>query len=488
MIPFFFSLIPLCLILFLLFGLRLSAWKAGLVGCVFTSSMALFTPFFEFTLHQLAMPIYQGSLTSLIVAYVIVFGIWLYHLLNEAKVIETMAKFISESTQDPIRQVLILTLAFSPLVESLSGFGIAMIVVAPILIALGVERMKAVLISLVSLCAVPWGTLGMGTVIGAQLGNLSVQTLGVGSALLSLPTFIYFALIILFLAGGWSALKSHFWEAFLAGSSMGVSVLLLNKYVSVELAGVFGSFMVMGVLLLFMNNRMELLKNRNIRRAFKPYLFLIVLLLLSRLIPDLKGFLLSHGVVIVEELQYSLPLLYSPGFFLFLTCLFTIGIYRMKQKSIFLTLQLTRKQASPVIFATLFFIILSEIMSEALMTQIIAEVTATFLGPLFLLVSPVIGGLGGFLTGSNTASNAMFIKLQVQAAQYIGISPELTAYAQNTASSHAIMASPSRVLLGATIAQIPELENELLKRITLIALGTLVVIILGLLFMYVVCP
>ncbi|MEJ8545512.1 L-lactate permease [Brevibacillus borstelensis] len=68
-----------------------------------------------------------------------------------------------------------------------------------------------------------------------------------------------------------------------------------------------------------------------------------------------------------------------------------------------------------------------------------------------VFVSPVIGGMGGFLTGSNTGSNVMFIKLQTQTAAQLGTSPELVAYGQNTASSHSMMDSPSRVLLGATM-------------------------------------
>src|SRR5690606_11842124 len=47
-------------------------------------------------------------------------------------------------------------------------------------------------------------------------------------------------------------------------------------------------------------------------------------------------------------------------------------------------------------------------------------------GSLFAAFSPVIGGLGTFLTGSVTSSGSLFGKLQVVTAEQIGINPVLT--------------------------------------------------------------
>lgn len=44
-------------------------------------------------------------------------------------------------------------------------------------------------------------------------------------------------------------------------------------------------------------------------------------------------------------------------------------------------------------------------------------------GAAFALLSPVLGWLGVVVTGSNTASNAMFGSLQVSAAQQAGLDP-----------------------------------------------------------------
>ncbi|PMB08973.1 hypothetical protein CEN49_08105, partial [Fischerella thermalis CCMEE 5273] len=59
------------------------------------------------------------------------------------------------------------------------------------------------------------------------------------------------------------------------------------------------------------------------------------------------------------------------------------------------------------------------------------------------------------------------------------LNPDLFAYAQNTGSSHLTMACPSRVVLAASICQIPEQENRLLRIVTGVGLGTLILLIIG---------
>ncbi|WP_334313774.1 L-lactate permease [Bacillus sp. BP-3] len=80
-----------------------------------------------------------------------------------------------------------------------------------------------------------------------------------------------------------------------------------------------------------------------------------------------------------------------------------------------------------------------------------------------ILVLPYIG----FLTGSNTASNTMFIKLQTQTAVQVGLSPVLLACIQNVSSSFMTMVNPSRIALSTSICQVSSKENEMQKQMTL---------------------
>jgi lactate permease len=75
----------------------------------------------------------------------------------------------------------------------------------------------------------------------------------------------------------------------------------------------------------------------------------------------------------------------------------------------------------------------------------------------------VLAALGGALTGSNAASNALFMPLQVEAARGLDVSQGLTAAVQNVAGSHASMLAPQRVVLAATATGLLGLEGAILR-------------------------
>ncbi|ACL18336.1 L-lactate permease [Desulfitobacterium hafniense DCB-2] len=481
---------PFLIILVLLFILRQSAVRAGISAYLLTLLIGLVIPRFQIERQEILHATVKAVLTSAIVAYVLLFGIFLYHIMNETGLIKRIASLISGSTQDPVRQVILLVVAFSPLVESVSGYGIAIIVVAPILVELGFSRFKAVLLSLLGLSAVPWGALATGTYIGANLAGIPFQRLGTDVAVLSIPTFFYFAVTAVYLAGGWQGVRAKWAELMLVAGSLAFSVWLFNAYVSIELAGVFASLVALGVEFAFIyftakstpEEAAFSLAARNqskadILKTMSPYLILTGVLFISRLVPPIKAFAGSHAVFSLPAYSFSLPVLYSPGFSIFLTCLLTILLFKIQKHVIKRAVQLSLKQWLPVTLSTIAFIGTSEIMAAAGMTTTLAQAAAAAFGSAFVLCSPLIGGFGGFLTGSNVASNAMLINLQVEVAKQIGVPPELFASMQNTSSSHMTMASPSRVLLGASVCNIRSEENRLLQKIFPMAMGSLVLVL-----------
>ncbi|MBP1931368.1 L-lactate permease [Ammoniphilus resinae] len=492
------ALSPVLLIFILLFVLKQSSVRASLWGLLFVVLITSFVSSFHLDLAQMGSSIIKGTLISAIVAYVLLFGILLFHLMNEMGSIKAIASFISQITPDPIQQVILLVIAFSPFVESVSGFGIAIIVVAPILIELGWSPKKATILSLLGLSAVPWGALATGSVVGASLIGIPLQQLGMGTAILTAPTFFYFAILVVSIAGGWGEVKRKGCELFLVCGTLALGIWWFSAEVSVELAGVLGASAAMAVQILwiqFSNRKIKhteshsqssaaLGDQQSIARAIFPYLFLIIVLLVSRLIPPVEEYLLSTFVIDLPNYSFQLSLMYSPGFSILLTCVFTVLFYKIPKQVMKKAGILTMKQWIPVTLSTIGFVAISEIMSNAGMITMLANTSAATFGSAFLVLSPLIGGTGGFLTGSNTGSNAMFIKLQAQTAGQLGLPPDLFAYAQNASASHMTMASPSRVLLGVSVTGVHKEESNILKVIALIACGSLLVILGGILILY----
>lgn len=480
------ALLPIVVIFVLLFVFKQSSTISSLISYIVAIIIGIFSPYFSMNISSFFDATVEGLLLTIIVAYVLLFGIWLFHLMNEAGLIQEIANFIANSTQDRTRQALMLAIAFSPLVESISGFGIAVIVIAPILIALGFPKVQAAMLALISLTAVPWGALSTGTVIGANLTGLSVHSLGAGTASLSIFVFVYFTVITVFIVGGWKEVRRKWLEIITVSGSLFAAIWFFSRYVSVELAGVFASLVTLFVEWLWIcalekdvlaNNSKEKQPHR-LLKALSPYLLLTSLLFLSRLVPQVNDWLLSHWTIEINKYSFELPLLYSPGFFLLVTCLFVIVCFQMKYTAIQKTFVNTWKQWVPVNVSMFGFVAMAQVMMYSGMTQLLAETSADKLGSIFIVLSPLIGAMGGFLTGSNTGSNAMFMKLQVQTAQLLDLSPELIANSQNASAGHITMASPSRVLLSATISQVRHEESKLLKRLAVIAGGALLIIIL----------
>lgn len=485
------ALLPIVAIVGCLFLLKQSSLRAAICAYVITVIITKWSSVFPLFTKEIFHASFKGVLISFIVAYVLFFGIFLFHLMKQSGAIDVIAAFISQATDDKMLQVIILVIGFSPLIESASGFGTAFLIVAPVFIASGFAPFRAALIGLISLLAVPWGALATGMVVGAEIGDLSLQKVGIGSAVMSIPVFLYFVVAAVFIAGGKRALQEKWKEITFFSILFGLSVLFFNAYVSVELAGVLAALITttLGVGLLKMKGKkreetvaeLSAAAEKNsftILKVMSPYLLLTFCIFLSRLVPNINHFLTSHLVIDLPAYSYSLALLYSPGFWLFAASLFAIFILKIHWQVVRTSLRLTIKQWVPFFISTSAFVAMAEVMTEAGMTMFIANAAATAFGTSFVIISPFIGGLGGFLTGSNAGSNAMFIQLQMHTAKSLGISPDLYIYIQNTSASHASMASPARVMLGSSLLGIRSAENDLLKSISLVVIGALFVIIL----------
>lgn len=489
MLLIFFSLVPIFLIFFIIFILKKSSIFTGIIACFVTIMIAI-SPLFHTSVSTLHIPIFKSSLTTLIVAYILFFGILLYQIMDKAGSINRISSFFMEYIEDRVYQILILALGLSSLIEAVSGFGLAIIVIAPILMALGFTPFQSSLISLISLCIIPWGTLAMGTIIGSTLGNIPLDKLGMGSALMCIPIYIYFAILVTCIGVGKQVLKQRFIEVVFIGFLLGASVWICNRFISVELAGLFGSLTVISYILLIMkikNRNTSTLKKQNNFQFMKdimPYLLLIILLFTSRIVPPIKNNLSSTLNISIEKYNFELSLLYSPGFFLIIVCLVTILVFRLNKTEFLDSIKLTIQKCFPVLLTTFLFVMVSETMDLANMIQIISSFTANLFGDLFIFIAPFIGAAGGFLTGSITASNTMFIRFEIETAQQIGISPIITACVQNVSSALMTMVNPSRVTLSCTVTKNREMENMIQKKIAYVGMGTLTIIFTELFIIY----
>lgn len=142
-------------------------------------------------------------------------------------------------------------------------------------------------------------------------------------------------------------------------------------------------------------------------------------------------------------------------------------------------IQGTTGQWWPTAGAVLTFVLAGEVVANSGAAALLAS-GAAGLGRFYLLAAPVVGALGGVLTGSNAASNALFMPLQIEAAHGLGIPETLTAAIQNVSGSQASLLAPQRVVLAATATGLLGREGEIVRAaLPPVAVSILVLVVIG---------
>src|ERR671913_551679 len=297
--------------------------------------------------------------------------------------------------------------------------------------AAGLAPLRAAVLASWGQCAVPWGALGVGTVIGADLAGMDFGTLSDTSAFLSIPLFPVYGVAAVALAGGWRGVRRHGAEAIVLGLVTGTGTILTSLYLVPELSGAVGG---LAVTALFLARRRNRLAGVPVR-ALLPYAFLLALLAAANGIGALR--------LVLEELG---PIFDGPGLPLLTSGAFAALLLGLGGDEIGAATRRTVTQWLPTAAAVLTFVLAGEVVAESGAAGLLAAGVEA-LGVFFPAVSPLLAALGGALTGSNAASNALFMPLQVEAARGLGLSTDLTAAVQNVAGSQASMLSPQRVVL-----------------------------------------
>jgi len=430
-----------------LLGMRLPAAWAGVAALAAALGGALAWPGLDPT--GIPVAFVEGLGTSGTVLYVLFGGLLLYNVLSAGGAIERVSSFLGRLEPEKDAVAVGVVVGVAPFFESVTGFGVAVVISAPILLAAGFSPLRAAVLSSWGQCAVPWGALGVGTVIGADLSGMSFKALSDWSALLSLPLFSNYAVAAVALAGGWAGVRRRGIEALSLGLLAGIGTLLASVYTVPELSGAVGGLAATAG---FLGLRLRRLRGVSIPiRALLPYAFLLALLLAA------------NGVGFLRAIAESLgPVSVGPGLPLILSSTFAAALFGLEGPGLTTAVAGTFRQWLPTAGAVLTFVLAGQVVASSGAAVLLAS-GATAFGGLYPAVAPVVGALGGWLTGSNAASNALFMPLQIEAARGLGMSESLSAATQNVSGSHASMLAPQRVILAATATGLLGREGDVTK-------------------------
>lgn len=477
--------LPLLAVLVLLIAPAGSLSRALAAGLGLVALLALPGLPFALTATAALDACIAGLLTAVPVAYVLLGGIALARLLRAAGAFERLSGALAERLPDPLHRLLALVFGLAVFFESVTGFGVGAVVCAPIFVALGYPPWRAAMLSLLGLCAVPWGALALGTNLGAALSDVPVARLGTLAVPLGLPFWLAVGATALWVArvpaatarqGGWLL-------AYVA--VLAASLVVAVATVSTDLAGAAAGLAVVVLALAAGARRRAPEAVRSIPwRALAPLAVLVVGLAVLRVPGPVADWASQTAVLAWPSRQWRLALPGHPGTWMLIAAAATLALSPAARRRPLGWLADIGRAWLPASGAVAGFLVLASLMSAAGMTGELAAALVASLGEHYAWVIAPVGALGGFITGSNTGSNAMLMPIQLAGAQATDLSREWVAATQNAAGANATLASPGRLVLATRLTGCAGEEARLLRALAPVllagALGSAcVLVILG---------
>lgn len=382
----------------------------------------------------------------------------------------------ADTGADRTIMLLLLVYGMTPFMESVTGFGLGVVITAPLLIRLGLTPARAVVTGLLGLVTVPWGSLAPGTLVAAQLGGVGFTELGIATALVTPIVMAVSAAVVLRLNVRCIRLP----DVALAALTIAVATFALlaaHALVGPPLAGVAAGAAVVAALLAVLRIRRGALPrgDRALGRALVPYAVLTAgilgatgLLALITALTDAAASGAEPGSSGADAWGW----LTSPALWSLVAASVGAAMAPIGGSARRALLLAALRRWVPIAGNAVVFLLMGIVLATAGMAGHLASAAAS-IGPGFVAAVPLLGALGGYLTGSNTGAAAMLSSATASAAAGLGVSPLAVLAGQNAAGSFAIIASPPRIALAIGVALPP--GQRLPRRMLLVLLGAVTV-------------
>lgn len=237
--------------------------------------------------------------------------------------------------------------------------------------------------------------------------------------------------------------------------------------------------------------------------AWTPYLLVAAVLLVTRwpglgLLDAIQQYTVGVDGILGTELSFSIRYLYLPGTMPFIPVAILTGfLHRMDTDEMADAWRESLGQVSTAAVTLVVAVSMSQIMIKSAtnpagqlgMMDALSQVLAMGAGGALPLVSPWIGALGSFMTGSNTSSNILFSALQFQAAAEVGVSRTVVVALQNVGGGIGNMVSVLNIAAICGVVGISGREGDMLRKTVLpTAMFAVFAGLLGAVFVYALVP
>ena len=494
--------IPVFALLVLLGVLRKPAWMAAMLGLATAAAVALAV--YRMPVGTLASAVAYGAASGLFpIGWVVFTAILLYNVTVETGKFQIVKESVGNLTDDRRLQALLIAFAFGAFIEGAAGFGTPVAVAASMLAGLGFSPFYAAGICLLANTApVAFGSIGTPILMLATITRLPLDKLSMGVGRICAPVSLIVPAYLILVMGRWKALRGVLPAAALCGIAFAGTQFLVSNFVGPQLTDILSSLAAIGSLVLLFKlwrpkDQFALEGHAGVQAvsrrhsagelvlAWAPYALLVIFVLVwgykpvqtklnsvTQVIlwPGLHRTIQLMPPVVKQpspyEARYSFNWLAAPG----TACLFTAILSAM-------LLRMTPAKFVRVFVSTVRQLFLAEVTIASVLALAFlmnySGATATMglafaaTGALFPFFSSLLGWLGVFLTGSDTAANALFGNLQVITAESLKMNPVLMAASNSSGGVMGKMISLQSVAVASAATGMQAQEEGKLFRFTL---------------------
>tara|TARA_Y100000310_G_scaffold276772_1_gene294160 strand:- start:226 stop:1773 length:1548 start_codon:yes stop_codon:yes gene_type:complete len=441
------ALTPFVILLFLIVVRRMPAIYAMPTTWLITFLIVFF--FWNTSIILTLASFIKGTFIAIEIMLIIFGAIFFIQILKEKNQIKNLQSSLAFISKDARVQAIIIAFLFGALIEGIAGFGTPAALAAPLLVSIGFTPILAVMLSLIA-NSIPVSFGAAGTPILLGLGGLGFEKdllleITKNTALIHAITSFIIPLILV------SLVVFHYeknnkkkrileivpfaifsWAIF-------TSIYLLVAYkIGPELPSIIAGFLSLIIIGTFAHKGFLVPKNKIILKKSKkklpikkmiitlsPYLIIITLLTLSRVIPFLKenlvSIILSWNDILGTNITYTFLPLFTPSFYFFISALFCIFIFKASLKETKSAFTKSSNKIKTPLVALIFALALVQLLLISEIPQVLASSLTSISKETFILLSPFIGAFGSFIAGSNTVSNLLFGSFQFETAKSLGL-------------------------------------------------------------------
>lgn len=481
------ALSPLIVVLVGIMGLKRPAMKVAPVALIWTILLAL-TYFnvkgltFAENVNALDALVWKGIKEGMKIVLMVFGAFVILNTLRRTGAMEDVKSTIAKISDDRRVQAVTIGMMLPIFLEGAAGAGAPAAIVAPFLVALGLDPVTSIIIALMGdVTPVSWGGAGLTTINGgAALVDAGISTVALNSAMvgrINMFGALVLPFLVTFVGFGRRGFRGIVPFLVWAGVVTCGAMFVLSNYIGPEVTSMGTGVIAMALSVLYVkkigvpalpeyrseHDGMAERKHSSLR-AISPYIYMLIMLPVVR-----------YGVPAVVENGFALMCTF--GYIVWVDVVIiicgilgaiTLGVSFKQYCS---TCADTLKGVMPVLVTMGSLLIVAYIMqssSTGMMTLLAADI-ASVAGRVYPAAAVLIGMSGSIVTGTGLGSNIMFANLHVDAAIDLGMNPIVVFAGQNSGGALGNLVCPNNVVAAcATVGQTGN-EYKVMKKAMIVA-------------------